>query len=399
MQGKKIFKTNQTNELIEYLCNEIMSEDEKKLMKLVFCHDPSQEDLDNILKGWNIEEKGINKALLLAYFMKQHPNLKLTTDYEFKIKSLLLNYRCKNIQTITHYLKIGKELNRNGIIPVILKGGAMKFLRPEFPREMGDIDILVKETEWIKSAEIAKQLGYWYKKPDIHSIDIHESKTTSEYGILDIHRFIYMETGKEKNWIKDLYKRAELKDVFKVKTLVPSYEDLMFITLTNLARNLSNKTSQAGILFSLFDCKFFLENKPDFNWQIVIDNAKKTGTELQLKFAIKFITHISEDVIPEEIRNNSFFNNGFDDYAGMVIFKRFYYMPLQQEARDLKLNEVIKNPSSWIKYVNVKIKYKSIKFVEKNPKLINILFNHIKNINFSQIKTPKKENTECLTIN
>ena len=152
-------------------------------------------------------------------------------------------------------------------------------------------------------------------------------------------------------------------------------------------------------MFTLFDCKFFLENKPDFNWQIVIDNAKKTGTELQLKFAIKFITHIPEDVIPEEIRNNSFFNNGFDDYAGMVIFKRFYYMPLQQEARDLKLNEVIKNPSSWIKYVNVKIKYKSLKFVEKNPKLINILFNHIKNINFSQIKTPKKENTECLTIN
>ena len=112
MQGKKIFKTNQTNELIEYLCNEIMSEDEKKLMKLVFCHDPSQEDLDNILKGWNIEEKGINKILLLAYFMKRHPNLKFTTDYEFKIKNLLLNYRFKNIQTITHYWNCTRNIKR-----------------------------------------------------------------------------------------------------------------------------------------------------------------------------------------------------------------------------------------------------------------------------------------------
>ncbi len=49
------------------------------------------------------------------------------------------------MKTIAHYTKIGKALNKNGIEPLILKGGAMKYLRQELPRVMNDIDIVIPE--------------------------------------------------------------------------------------------------------------------------------------------------------------------------------------------------------------------------------------------------------------
>lgn len=64
----------------------------------------------------------------------------------------------------------------------------MKHLRPEFPRVMGNIDILVKENEYQKAGNIAEKMGYdcaW----DIHSVDLHPKD--SEDGIMDIHKYIY----------------------------------------------------------------------------------------------------------------------------------------------------------------------------------------------------------------
>ena len=75
---------------------------------------------------------------------------------------------------------------------MILKGGAMKCIHNEFPRVMGDIDILVKEKDYEKAGHIAEEIGYrceW----DIHSVDIHPKD--SEEGIMDIHRYILMNTS------------------------------------------------------------------------------------------------------------------------------------------------------------------------------------------------------------
>ena len=61
--------------------------------------------------------------------------------------------------------------------------------------------------------------------------------------------------------------------MYGVKALVPCYEDLMFITLLNLSNNLRDNTCRANLLYSIFDCKFLLKNKPDFDWNIVIENT------------------------------------------------------------------------------------------------------------------------------
>ncbi len=359
---------NITDALIENFYNEILKDNEKKLLKLAFSNRVIQEDLDELLKIWDIEVKGSAKSLMLAYIMKMHPDMKFTAYEEPRLQGLLKFYRYKNLDIISHYGKICRALNNAGITPLILKGGAMKYLRPELPRVMGDIDILVPEKDFMKSANVASELGYTYSKVDIHAIDLHKPNT--DEGVLDIHKFIYMETRKEKNFLSSLYKRARLENVFGTQSFVPSNEDLMFIALVNLAKNLRNKTSQAGLIFTLFDCKYLQETKPDFDWNIIKENAIKTGTEVQLNFAMKFLMKIADDIFPKSISESIFFEKETIEYSNMVMFNRFYMEDLRSKCRSLKLGSIFTDWDVFKNYIRLKPKYFLLKQLIKHPKLI-----------------------------
>lgn len=365
-----------TDALIENFYNEILTLGEKELLKLAFCKNPTQEELNELLKDWDIEVKGGSKSLMLAYFIKRHSELKFTSYEEPRLKGLLNYYRFHNLKTVAHFTKVGKALNKEGIVPIILKGGAMKFLRPDLPRVMGDIDILVPSDKYMRSAEIAAGLGYWWKKVDIHSIDLHPEGT--EEGAIDLHKFIYMNTGFEENLLKGLFKRAEEKLVFGVKALVPSFEDMMFISLVNLARNLRDKTSQAGLLYALFDCKFLIENKPEFNWDIVKEDAKLTKTQVQVNFAVKFIEKISPNILPEEITDKKLFEKETRYYSNMVMYDRFYLEDLRIKCRALPIRDIFKSKENFLNYLKMKPKYYILKMLRKHPLLIEFFIRDLK---------------------
>lgn len=371
--------TSVTDALVLKFKNDVMSDEEQKLINLAFKNNPKQEDLNELLKVWDIEVKDANKSLLLAYLMKLHPELKFTDYEQPRLKGLLQNFRFKNMKTISHFVKIVGLLNKNNIVPVIFKGGLMKHLRPELPRIMGDIDIIVPEKDFFKSAKLTETLGYWYDKIEVHSIDLHEKDAGKEsYGVLDLHRFFHVETGKDKKWLKGLFKRAKEENVFGVKALVPCYEDILFITLINLVRNLKNNTSKAGILFTLFDCKFLIENKPDFDWKIIKDNAVKTKSEFKINFAIEFISSISDDIIPEKIKQKFLFKKEMENFSNTILYDRFYLKTLRDTSRNMKFFEVLKKPNLYKKYICVKIKYIVLKNLRNRPLLIKLLIRDLK---------------------
>ena len=368
-----------TDALIEKFYNEILCSADKKLLELAFSENPSQQDLDNLLENWDIEAKPANKSLMLAYFMKLHPNLKFTSYEEPRLKGLLNFIKFQNMKVIAHYKKIGRELNKHNIEPLIIKGGAMKFLRPELSRIMGDIDIVVPDKVFMKSAELAQNIGYDYTKIDIHSIDLHPRGT--EEGAVDLHRFIYMDTGYETKFLKGLFRRANFEIVFGVESLLPCFEDLMFISLVNLARNLRDKTSQAGLLYTLFDCKYFLENKPDFDWEIVKENARKTRTEVQMNFAIKFIKKITPNLLPDEIQNHILFEKEMNDYSNVVMYNRFYLEDLRTKCRAIKFSSIFWDSEALINYIKYKPKYFVLKLLREHPNLIKLLIKDLRGEN------------------
>lgn len=365
--------------LIDNFIQELITQDDKMLLKMAFSENPSQEELNDFLKKCDIEVMGGNKALLLSYLMKMHSELKFSGYEGPRLAGLLNFFRFHNIKIIAHFKKIGKALNNSNIPLMILKGGAIKYLRPELSRVMGDIDILVGWNDYPKVGAIAKSLGYEFYEQNLdksHSIDLHEKGSVE--GTVDVHRYIYMGTGVEEKIVEDLFKRATLQNVFGVKTLVPSYEDLMFLALVNLAKNLRENTSSAGILFTLFDCKFLSETKPDFNWNIVIDNAKKTKTQIQMSFAIKFINKIIPGILPEKIQKKGLFNKEMKNYCKIVTFERFLFNQIQERSRNIKILNAIKSFAGIKEYLEIKPKYYLSKLLKENIWWEKIFYNFIK---------------------
>lgn len=358
--------------LIEGFKTELMSPNDKNLIDMIFSLEPTQENLDLFLKKWDIEVAGGAKALMLAYFMKLHPELKFSEYVGPRLKGLLNFYKFQNIKLISHYTKICNELKKENIVPLIFKGGAMKHLRPQFPRVMGDIDVLVKLQDYEKAGHIAESMGYdcsW----DIHSVDLHPKN--SEEGIMDIHKYIYMNTGAESNLNYDLFNRAKKEKVFGIETLVPCNEDLLFISLVNMTRNLTNKTSWHGVLFTLFDVKYLIESKLNFNWDIVVENALKTKTEMQVCFATKFINKIVPNLLPEKIQRNALFDKEVNDYCTLLLYQRFFLWNMKQKSHSLKFKDIFGSFENLKEYLRLKPKYFILKLFifRKNPILAKVI--------------------------
>lgn len=353
----KNYTSDAANLIIESLYKDLVSKEDQKLLDLAFAKKIEQSQLDEFLKDWDIEKFGEGKSLMLSYVMKTNQDLKFSMYEKPRLEGLLKFHRFNNLKLISHYTKIARALNEQGIFPMILKGGAMKHIRPELPRAMADIDILIpEESEFLKACEICKSLGYVVKGSlSDHSIDLHLPNSIE--GIVDLHRFIYLETNYDKTFLKDLFLRAVKETVFTTQAFVPCFEDLMFLGMINLARNLHKKTSIQGILYSLFDFKYLSETKPDFNWNLVLENIIKTKTYTQSLLAMKFINKIIPEMLPEPLLKNCVINKKFTRYCDRVMFYHFHFYDLKMQCKKLKIKDALKNPEVMKNYLAKKPKY------------------------------------------
>lgn len=350
-------------ELLDSFIEEIVPEHDKQLLQFVFTENPTQESLNSFLKTWDIEVEGANKALLLSYFMKIHPELVFPAYVGPRLKGLLNYYRFQNLKLISQFRKICKELRKANIEILVFKGGAMKHLRPDFSRLMGDIDILIHEKDYAKAAQIVEAMGYdchYYK----HSIDLHPKG--SEEGILDIHKFIPMETGYEYKINEDLFARATKTKVFGIDAYIPCNEDMAFISLVNMAKNLVLKTSVNGILYTAFDIKFLMESTKNFRWHILEDNAKKAKSENQLSFAVSFLNKMVKGIIPSEMFKYSY-SEKFKNYCILLFYKRFFLAGMKQRCHQLTAEPLLKDMKRLKEYLKLRPKYLFFKCFINSP--------------------------------
>lgn len=350
----------------DYFYKKMVTDSDKKILGLAFDSQLNQSMIDSFLKTWDIEVAGSTKALLLAYVMKLHPELKFDSYTEPRLKGLLRFFRFQNLELISHYTKIVSALNQQGIIPMILKGGAMKYLRPDFPRVMGDIDILVRtKKEYLLAQKIVQKMGYEIED-NTHSVDLH--LPNSKVGILDIHRYVDLGSPFEKNFSTGLFSRAQKKKVFATDTLVPCIEDMLFICLVNMVKNLREKTSVNGILYNLFDLEFFQKNS--INWKIVQQNIIDTHTIPQVYVAYKFVEKISPKLLPKLLIQNKKLQKEIITYCNRDIFYLLYVYPIKCIGKTLHLKNEVKSWKKFRYYLKIKIKKGLVKYILKHPVLV-----------------------------
>lgn len=358
---------------IDYYYNNIITKNDQKLIDLAFMPNLTQEQLNAFLHSWDIEVAGSGKALLLSYVMKQHPNLDFGEYTGPRLKGVLNFFRFHNLDLISKYTQIVKELNKENIFPIILKGGAMKYLRPELSRTMGDIDILLADKkQYCKAKKIVTKLNYEYTDNE-HSIDLHEPN--KENGILDIHLFIDMiNKYNHKNFNKKLFANASLQTVFGTKTYLPSLEDMVFIALVNLTKNLREKSSIQGVLYTLFDIHYLISQSSNFNWERLKEHIKNTHTEAQIYIAIKFANKVIPNFLPENLLQEDELRTTVIKLCNRDIFFALYIQNYKVICKKMKIKNHIKSWKDLKYYAKMKIPHFFLKRIYKIQWLIDLFF-------------------------
>lgn len=353
--------------LISRVRDELMTPADLRLLRMTLSEIPSQQQLDEFLRSWDLEKEGAAKSLLMSYFMKSHPELAFPDYFGPRLKGLLNYYRFQNIKLISQYRKIVARLLEEGIRVTVFKGGAMKHLRPDLSRTMSDIDVLVDEADYSKAGAIITGMGYdlhW----DMHSFDVHT--TGSEEGILDVHKFIPMLTGRERLIMGEIMGRAKDSVIFGVQGRILSEEDLVFSLLVNLSRNIMNKTSSSGILFTFIDIKYLIDSKEGFDWRIVTENAQRSGAEKMLLFAVHFMNSVVPGLVPLD---GTLPEHDMQEIATLVKYRRYLLCPLQEESHKLGIDTVIRNPRLIPAFLRVRPRYTFLKLFRGHPKAAGLI--------------------------
>ena len=362
-------------QIIELAVKEIykqsVSEHSRLLMQLAFNPQVTQTDLDVFLKNWDIEAAGANRAAVLAYMMKMHPELKFDDYTGPRLKGLLNFLRFRNLELIGQFSKIVKKLNQQGIIPMIIKGGAMRHLRPNLPRVMEDIDILLPQAEQLEVVKkLAQEMGFVYIDAP-HSIDIR-LENCPDKGILDIHQFFGFLPGLNKELNKELFQRASLERVFSADAYVPSFEDMVFICLNNLTHNLRNTSSIMGLPLAVFDIVWLVNQKKDFDWDILLRDIVQAQTEAHSYMAIRFINQIVPNIFPESFLTNKTLCRDLEDFINHDIFYSLYVHDVKYACKGLKFWKSLRNLNDFKRYVRLKGQHFLTKRIAKSRWLIRL---------------------------
>lgn len=292
-------KENRTDALFHQCFDLMVDKKDIDLVKLNTKKDVTQKDLDDFLAAWDIEAVGGDRSLLLSYFMKNHPELKYPDEIAPRLKGLYNYHRFNNLRLSAACSTMCKRLVSRGITPIILKGGLMKALRPEYPRVMGDMDLLVPEERFDDVIHIVRDEGYEFYDAG-HSIDLHEKG--SKEGLLDIHRYLNIGNRTEAGRIsKEVFRRALPYKVFGVDMLIPSAEDCYFSIVLNISNCFAGGQSLHAIPYALLDMDFILKNSPDFNWDIVYENVRQTDSQKMFVLAARIIKVIEPAFFPQKL--------------------------------------------------------------------------------------------------
>jgi hypothetical protein len=364
--------------LINIISNVAMGDYDRKLLNLIFSAKPKQEDLDNFLKEFDIELiSGTERILMLAYFKKYHPDLIFPEYSGPRLNGIIEYYKFSNLKTIAGFAKAGKALNDAGIPILLFKGGVMRFLRPDLPRAMGDVDFLVPTEDYERAIDIVAKTGFKekFKKREPHSVDFHNDNGQT----LDLHNHV-IKNIKDKYRVpfeKELFHRGTKTKAFGIEVVLPSYEDIVFLLLTNLCNNLRFEEIGPKEMFTLFDCDWILKNKTNFNWDIVLENARKTKTLYQVKMICEFFCSIVPSFITEDIKTKIPLTQELERRYKDLIFEFCIIEPVRREKKQIHWSAVKREGFiEIIKYLFLKLKFLSLKGLRKSFTVVSMMVNN-----------------------
>jgi hypothetical protein len=291
-----------------FIENTNLNAKERLLLQLSLAPVISQKDIDQLLAGYDIDAEPIHFNLMLAHLAKQHHHLNFPQEIMPRLDGVLRYFLYKNASLGAAFKEIAGELRKHDIPLLLMKGIAMKHLRPGFIRPMFDVDFAVPDDRMEEAVQLALQSGYQtrYSRNSPHSVDLDKGKNIS----IDIHRFlIKSKLDNTGNTDRAIWSRATKIQAFGGEVFMPIAEDQLFLSFTNAYHNITHLHEFHGNFMWLFDCSHILQENQNFDWNIVLDNAGKVGLTYQTKIMLELLRHFLPDlrlqISPAEINLES----------------------------------------------------------------------------------------------
>ena len=253
---------------------------EEFLLKLYVKEAVTDKEVYHLLYDFNydIEKEDIEFNFLLADLLKNNPNIEIPKNIKPRLNGIINFFQYKNVQLLSCLKQLALELNIKNIPIMLADISTMRVLDKNKIRMMFDIDCAVPKENFNETIKIIKNLGFQIKRKYFKGIEItkEKNKTINVYNAI---------VKNDNNWdelYKQIFKRAKQYSFYGTNVFIANNEDIIFLLFNNGFWNI-------------------IKSNTNINWDIIIENAKKTKTLSQLKIMLELFDCFLPNIIPNEI--------------------------------------------------------------------------------------------------
>lgn len=274
-----------------------LTKHDRLLLKLTFSDVADDTDIINLITNYDMETAPLGFTFLLINLMQKHPHIKVPKEIMPRINGAIRYFQCQNATLLASFSQIGRQLNNKNIPVLLMKGIAMKYLYPNTPRFMGDIDFAVPFNKYDKTIKIAVNKGFKVAVKANHSTDLYRGISQK----IDIHRFIVKTDIDTKHFDNKIFIRAKHDVAFGVNVLIPKEEDLIFLILQNACDNIIYSKPYPMQFLWIFDCVNIINKKRNINWDIVLNNAARVNLLCQTRMMLQLFEWLMPSFISKDL--------------------------------------------------------------------------------------------------
>lgn len=322
------------------------------LFQLVFDKTTSQKEIDKLFENYDIEREPHEFNVYLSNLLSSRKDLNISTELRPRLTGVRRWHQFHNLTLLAQFIEYQDKLEKAGIVPVMIKGAAIRCYLPHVVRHMWDLDCYVLSKCYSQAAQIARDDGWKLLGEPKHSCDLEKGACH-----LDVHNGYC-----SNKFAHDTLKTAKEVNLSGKVIKVPSLERLIFILLVNAYKNLSEKYTYHSNMTWAFDLGFLLNEYKPLDLMRVVEIAVEEKCEYKIWVMLSLFSRVVPGYCFPEV------NECIDAFDLVVLRKKYLGQICSsiagREALDFR-DAVKLNKTYSLKYFKVWLKYTILRLSQK----------------------------------
>lgn len=257
-------------------------------------------------KKWKKIERKIDVVAepLPMVFLLASALIKLGVTPSAQLRGVLSHARFANVLTMSTFFRAARALSDADIPFVAQKGLVFKLMSPDVIRPMNDADIAVLKKDYSNSLSVLRSIGFEV----VHNMYGSADLQYRDMGRVDVHVQLFKGANPAAT---DLVMANAIKYKYRDATVyIPCPADNLAIIMCEFYGNFiyecGDPTRKLNRQFKqhpmwVLDAYNLIKNNPDLDWARVMQIAKLSGYEYQIRIMTKLLNKIMPNLVPRHV--------------------------------------------------------------------------------------------------